>query len=563
MKSSRFIKWSIIILIICSACTSSTDKASTYLSQAEELIWNNPDSALHILQTVPAPESLGGRQQADYALLLSHTQYRCNIPASSDSLINIAVEYYKAGSNMDKKGEAWYVKGAILKDTYNDIPHALVFYKKAETCIPAMQEKRLIARIYSSLGYLNNRSCNYEMAKEYYKKALHVNTNIKDVHSQMSDLVNLSNIYYIINYQDSLNWCINQLQHLGTTITDSVLLAKVYHNIGIQQLQIGNNEKAEKLFLDALQFTPKYPSDKTLAQLAKLYIKTNREKQADSLYHNILNASDLSVRASIYNNLYQKALAEEKYKEAIHYADLYMTTVDSFYTNNLHKEVLKIQKEYDRMELQYRHSQLYTRWLLTLLLSIFILGISIYVFKHYQIRIRQKHGKLQSEIALLQNRLAETSQMNIKTAQTYKMEIKKKQEEVNKLNNRMKILAGTYHDSLHNDDIKSITAALNLIGSRTCDLSQDRIHLKHWLNISRNNFAERLEKGCPILKEHYLDVCYLTILGLSIDETAQILHVNTRTIERYMGKICMDMESTQRGKKGFMEFLNEFCSINL
>lgn len=95
MKRLKYIKWSIVIIIICSACTFSMDKVSNNLSQADKLIWSNPDSALHILQVVPAPERLNSQQQADYALLLSQAQYRCNIPASSDSLINIAVKYYK------------------------------------------------------------------------------------------------------------------------------------------------------------------------------------------------------------------------------------------------------------------------------------------------------------------------------------------------------------------------------------------------------------------------------------------------------------------------------------
>lgn len=325
--------------------------------------------------------------------------------------------------------------------------------------------------------------------------------------------------------------------------------------------------------MQALQFTPGHPSTKTLANLAELYIKTNRTQKADSLYHNILNASDLPVRASIYNNLYKSTLAKENYKEATHYADLYMAAADSFYTNNLHEEVLKIQKEYDHVELQYRNSQLKNRWLLTAFLSILTIGLLIYIFKHYLIRMRQKQGKLQSDIALLQNRLAEVSSININTTQTCEMEIEKrqklihelqqKQDEMNKLDNRMKLLAGANHNSLHTDDIKSLTAALNLMGNRTCDLSQDRIYLKHWLDISKNNFAERLETNYPILKEHSLDVCYLALLGLSIDEIAQILNVNTRSIERYMGQICIDVQSTQRGKRGFIEFLNEFTSIKL
>lgn len=57
------------------ACTPSTSKhATNSLTQAEEWIWSIPDSALRILEDLPHPERLTGKEQADYALLLSHAR---------------------------------------------------------------------------------------------------------------------------------------------------------------------------------------------------------------------------------------------------------------------------------------------------------------------------------------------------------------------------------------------------------------------------------------------------------------------------------------------------------
>lgn len=57
------------------------------LVQAENVMYENPDSALHILQTMPIPTDK--EAHATWALLLAQAKYKCNI-AQSDSLVNIA-----------------------------------------------------------------------------------------------------------------------------------------------------------------------------------------------------------------------------------------------------------------------------------------------------------------------------------------------------------------------------------------------------------------------------------------------------------------------------------------
>lgn len=87
----------ILYVLLCCACLFSCQRDNTtkLLELAEAQIWENPDSTLQILEQIPSPEKLKGKEQADYALLLTQAKYRCNIPAPSDSLINITIDYYK------------------------------------------------------------------------------------------------------------------------------------------------------------------------------------------------------------------------------------------------------------------------------------------------------------------------------------------------------------------------------------------------------------------------------------------------------------------------------------
>lgn len=331
-----------------------------------------------------------------------------------------------------------------------------------------------------------------------------------------------------------LDECVKHLEHIASITTDSMLLTKAYHNIAVCKLNDGDDKQAEKLFVRALQFAPKRLHYKTLVQLSKLYKKNGRDNLSDSLYNQIKSIPDLSVKSIIYNAKYQECLERGEYQEAVHYANLYIAVADSFYNDKRHKEVLEIQKKYDYVELLYQNSQMKTRWLFTILLFIIILVVLIFIFQLYKKKNRQKYGDLQSEIAVLQNKFIDTTKEN---NQIHKAEmdilqeqIIQKQEELKKMHNRMKLMLGSNNHLLAPDDLKAMQTAFQIMGNRTCDLSKERKYLKHWLNVSKENFVERLETTYPILKSNYVDICCLTALGLSISEIAQIMDVNDRIL---------------------------------
>lgn len=597
------------------SCSGTGDKVSTCLAQVEELLWHHPDSALSILKSIPNPELLVNQEQADYALLLTLTQYRCNIPIPSDSLINIAAHYYNKKNDLNKKGEIYYMKGAIAEESFNDTPQALIAYKEAENLIPQIENKQFVSRIYSSLGYINNKAYHYQLAKEYYKKALQVNREIKNRDSEISNFINLSSIYHDLSQVDSTSWCINQLIQIADSTPNLRLQAKAYHNIALQRRSEAKYEEAEKYFLQALRVsTPSSFPYKTLVSLGKLYAETNRKEEADQLFRKALCTADMSSQASIYDYLYKEAIAAENYQKATEYAVQYIAITDSIQSQNLYKEVLRIQKEYDRMELLYQNSELKNRWLLTVFIAIFTITGITYGFKRYQKKMRMKTGSLQHEISLLQERFIQakaffenksnqfeeqkkalqarldtdtTLQKNeqkilehqinrlvaeqAQSQKTYQEQteallqkmnaLEQKNKESEGIGNQFKLLYGTNSTLLNPTDVKALQTAQQLIQSLTYQPCTDRPLLKHWLNLSRNGFAAELERIHPLLKEHYLDICYFTALGLSIDEIAQILDVNIRTIERYMSQICIEIKFPQHGKKGFLSFINAQLSL--
>ncbi len=552
----------ILLLLACTACYRSTRHVTEHLSQAEELIWTAPDSALHLLESISASRHLTGKEQADYALLLSLAQYRCYIPVSSDSLINLAIEYYKDKNDADKKGAAFYVKGCILEEYTKDIPNALLAYKEAEMCIPDMNEKRYVARIYSSLGYINKKSFHFDPAKEYYQKAVQANIDGKDTVAYASNLLNLSTLYYTLHQADSANRCINTLIDIADSLNDLDLQVKIYNNIANRKIFEKNYAEAEKYLIHAIRLSSPHFPDKLSLGLANLYAYTGQKEKADSLFTHLLSCPDLLVRSNSYLDLLNYFLASHPQEHS--YLNHYIALTDSIYKENRAEEVGKIQQKYDNEVLARTNDQLYFKWILISVVGSLICIIAVtFLQKKWR-----KANALQKQIEELEEKkkvLTSSSQEN----ERYVIQISELESQINDLKNekrRLKYFINKTKESKKDkeDDYSSIFKTyLSITKDKTYDKERERDNLRQWLNLTNQNFTDKLIKHYPVLSKsnQLMDVCCLTALNLSIEDIATLLGIGERTVERYTSDICKKVGLPKGGKHIFVEFINSIKEL--
>lgn len=552
----------ILLLLACTACYRSTRHVTEHLSQAEGLIWAAPDSALHILESISTSRHLTGKEQADYALLLSLAQYRCYIPVSSDSLINLAIEYYKDKNDADKKGAAFYVKGCILEEYTKDIPNALLAYKEAEMCIPDMNEKRYVARIYSSLGYINKKSFHFDPAKEYYQKAVQANIDGKDTVAYASNLLNLSTLYYTLHQADSANRCINTLIDIADSLNDLDLQVKIYNNIANRKIFEKNYAEAEKYLIHAIRLSSPHFPDKLSLGLANLYAYTGQKEKADSLFTHLLSCPDLLVRSNSYLDLLNYFLASHPQEHS--YLNHYIALTDSIYKENRAEEVGKIQQKYDNEVLARTNDQLYFKWILTSVVGSLICIIAVtFLQKKWR-----KANALQKQIEELEEKkkvLTSSSQEN----ERYVIQISELESQINDLKNekrRLKYFINKTKESKKDkeDDYSSIFKTyLSITKDKTYDKERERDNLRQWLNLTNQNFTDKLIKHYSVLSKsnQLMDVCCLTTLNLSIEDIATLLGIGERTVERYTSDICKKVGLPKGGKHIFVEFINSIKEL--
>ena len=82
------------ILVLSVSCRRDSEASDVAFQKIEICMESLPDTALYLLKSVPHPEKLRGKSQADYALLLTQAMDQKYVMFTPDSLIALALNYY-------------------------------------------------------------------------------------------------------------------------------------------------------------------------------------------------------------------------------------------------------------------------------------------------------------------------------------------------------------------------------------------------------------------------------------------------------------------------------------
>lgn len=508
-------------------------------------MYTRPDSALQMLEAISQSEQLTGKEQADYALLLSQARSRCRIIATSDSLIRIAADYYQHSNDHARKAAAFL----YLADVYIDMK------KYAEAIEPLKQAEEVLEEshptiqslVYSKLGYLNRESGNYELAFDYYVKAMNIDRTSQNIDWFVSDLTNILNLP-ISKVQDSASVYIKRLEKTLPN-TRPNLQAKAYNNIGVYYEDMQQKEQAIAYYQKAIQTSVSVPY-RAYSNLARIYDEEGNTARADSLYQAALQSPIWATRARIYEALYNRSLHAHRYQEATEYMKRYQLAVDSFYTQRQSQEIQELQTKYDFEVLAREKAETENRLLRITIggsLLLFLSILAVYYFKKKYTHQLQELENLIHQINELENKEKEMEDL-VNT-------LNESLERSTVLSNEFLRVKGKWTDS---EDILALGVYIRL--KRDLSLynpSSDLPLLGHWLDIVYNQFASRLTSEHRDLTVSELNICYLHRMGYSILEISQAMHVKTDSIKRYIYRACANMGIPQ-SREEFGKYISKF-----
>lgn len=372
-------------------CHRSKSASDLRLSSADSVLRENPDSALQLLDAIDISSLDDDGNRAYHALLLTQARYRCYIPATSDSLINVALDYYEQhGENRERLTRAYIYKGAVMEEL-GQPEVAMKFYKRAqETVMPDD---------HFNQGYICLR-----MGQIYNDSYVADSIDVVKYKEALSHFSIVPDSFYMISTMSALGSSYagkNQTNNAVKYLEQAVALAKELRNTELEFVSMRSLadlkmfshdahdlEEAKSIALSLLNHESIMPQeDKAhfLMTAAYTLAKLNKPDSATH-YLNLVNRVSLLPSDWVF---YDRCRAEisiskgdlEQYQ---HYFELADERADSLVTNELQLQLREVENKYDNETLRYQSLKYRTNWLLSLLavaLAVSALAIVMMVMK--------------------------------------------------------------------------------------------------------------------------------------------------------------------------------------
>lgn len=234
MKTHIIAFISTLTALLIAACSSKTDY-NTILVRVDSLMLSYPDSALHILQSIPTDSLRTEADRAYHALLLTQARDKNYIVQTDDSLIRTAVQYYDTHKDAPLQAWAYYYWGSFYRDK-NDYSQAVDKYTIALSHLDDRSENaELKSSLYSNLGYLYyTQNLNAE-ADSIYQRAELLAKSQKDTVSLCYTLSQRGMISLMQGktFYPKAERQMLQAFSIGKAFSDSTILVPTYHSLSM------------------------------------------------------------------------------------------------------------------------------------------------------------------------------------------------------------------------------------------------------------------------------------------------------------------------------------------
>ena len=340
------------ILIGCTAFLnircSGNSKEKTPLPElvhAESVMFDHPDSALHILEAMPMPSALKDKENhALWCLLVTQAQYKRMMKISSDSLVRIAYDYYKPTDNARRKAMSALYMGDINYGLRN-IEDAMQYYLEGKTEVEKTDDYKTGYLVMVSLCrlYLYRDFADY--ALEASRKAYDYAVKDSNKRYQLASLKYLARCYCI---SDSLSKAIDTY-HKCSELTLELKLENYYYDIQSEIALVYKNKGDIKKSLEIIKSFPiKY---RPALLTGKNYYLLGQQDSAYIFLNKALNTYNIYTKASAYEYLYKLGDTPKYRKYLKTYCDSLLFYNDSIIAIDKGKEIIAYKEKYDHQKL--------------------------------------------------------------------------------------------------------------------------------------------------------------------------------------------------------------------
>lgn len=580
-----------IILTLLAACAKkeSTSVSLPELIQAETIMYEHPDSALHILQRMQVPDASQKLEHATWALLMVQAKYKMFIK-QNDSLVNIAYSYFMKREDAQRKALVLYLKGGILHEN-KEIEEAQKFFLEAVEYAEQTNDYQLCYLTNNQLGYIYVLRSYNEYALNVFNKAYQYALKSNNSEYVTSSLINLGRSNSVQYNFDIAIDCYKK----------AIEVAKKNHNV--RKVIAASNELAgvyteTKDYKQALYYVRQAIKNNSIGAIKGQLDLTigdiySRTGQIDSAYYYLNQIVKFEKNPRTVNAacriLYDLNKQEQKYKEASFYSDKLLNDLDSLYSSHRNQELAEMQEKYNQQKVINEKNQLKIEKdkntrnaLIILILLICVIATLIYIYQRKLMkkeRIIQKkeedlrrntiklnenetlirRNRLRMEELMVQIKANDDIQERLEELNKTYAEIQQQNDALTEENRMLQSSIDQYTASLHaqSEELKKLNALTEesqRLHDREKTLSNQLVRntkilnslttapkyidVAQWRDIEEavnnifDNFTERLSRKIPALTEYELHLCCLIKLRMGNANIATALGISPASVSK-------------------------------
>ena len=335
-----------IILAIIPAVTGCRDKEDKRLVLADTLMWTNPDSSLTILESINRDSLQGDENRAYHALLLTQAQFRVDYAIPSDSLINLAVDYY-CNNNREHYTRSLLYKGAFYEVNDNPV-EAIKWYKQAEDNADTTDYRNL-AQINMRMGalyFMNYASNNLDLNK--FQLAAHYYEKLGDKRMLMTSLHYCGNVLRISDVNEARK-CYDKALPMARELKDTTNIYSINVNYALMYIKDSLYSQAKKYILEAYRLNNRFEENCNYYMLSLIYAN---QKDIDSAKY-FISLPDKSQNTAydsllMYKALKEIALCENNIPQYREFDKQYYRISDSLEHNETKYKLHDSEQEFDK-----------------------------------------------------------------------------------------------------------------------------------------------------------------------------------------------------------------------
>lgn len=399
-----------IVILLCAVLSScQLWRVDEMLNTAERQIDCAADSALITMRAVKRYAVLTPERRARYGLLYSMVLDKNYIDVASDSLIGYSAQYYDRNGTPTERMRAYYYLGRTQENAQK-YDKAILSYLDAAQYADNVDDKYLLALLYSHLGSLYYATYNYQNAYECAERAYdyYLCTELKS--HQLNQLLDIGQIASTFNKFDVALNRLTEAVSLAKSLNDTTSLMIAYH----MQIIAHNKQQSYREGMEVLR------------QYEQVFGQSHYDNsQICGSVANILAVGGESYRANRLLRMGWELAADSADSIAMYYYSSRLKFIEGKEIDGYKDYTAGLYKQINDLSIAHAHSvsastmdfvsykaitdktqvQHHRKVVVTTIITIIVLSIIAFLFRHFYAKYKERRLIMQIEqnIAIIED----------------------------------------------------------------------------------------------------------------------------------------------------------------